>query len=91
MQTIQVDNKIFNLERKSVADREKLDYRILQTIPLRIKSTILVEDSMNLQKELEKYKEEGILVLSTVDALLICFTDKFVKSKSIEELVERLR
>ena len=91
MQTIQVGNKIFNLERKSTADREELDYKILQTIPLGMKGVISVQDSMNLQKELEKYKEEGILILSTVDALLICFIDNFVKSNSIEELIERLR
>ena len=86
MQTIQVGNKVFNLERKSIIDRNKLDYEILQTIPLITKGVISIQDSINLQKELEEYKEEGILVLSTVDALLICSINLYIK-----ELQERLQ
>ena len=86
MQTIQVGNKVFNLERKSIIDRNKLDYKILQRIPLITKGVISIQDSINLQKELEEYKEEGILVLSTVDALLICSINLYIK-----ELQERLQ
>lgn len=85
MQKIIVGTKIFNLERKVISDRDEVNYKILQTIPLGMKGVISVQDSENLQKELKKYDEEGILVLSTVDALLICSIE------SSEKLIERLR